>query len=63
MTIPAAQQYLNYPGDVREHQWVGRRVGPNTLREILYVVSWEYDEEQDKTRVGFAYINPIKEDK
>lgn len=59
--IPNVQQYLNYRGDVTAEQWLGRRVGPNTLGERLFVIDWTYDDESDLTTVGLAYIDPTPE--
>jgi hypothetical protein len=54
-----AQTYLNYKGkiDLRTIQLEGPK-GPNTVREMQWPVSVEYDEESDTSRVGFTLIPP-----
>lgn len=58
VAIPKAVTWLNYRGDVTAAVPVGTRMGPNTLKEHLWVVSAEYDLQRDQTRVGFTYLNP-----
>ena len=55
--IPKAVRWATYPGDVRHmvEPERGEQVGPNTMGEYLVAVEATYDEEANKTRVGFAY--------
>lgn len=48
--------FANYTGDQRHA--IGQRMGPNTLREYLWVVDAVYDEEANKTKLGFSYMAP-----
>lgn len=50
-------QFATYNGDVRTILTEGGK-GPNTIGEMLYPVTAEYDSVADKTRVGFSYIAP-----
>lgn len=55
-TAPAPrtpQRFANYRGD--QSHAVGEVMGPNRLGEHLVVVTAEYDDKADKTRLGFAY--------
>lgn len=54
MTAPAATTWLNYRGD-RTREIVGKVMGPNLLGEYLTVVTAEYDEATNRTRLGLAY--------
>jgi hypothetical protein len=56
--VPVAQSYLNYDGDVRDGLTVGQRMGPTTYGAWVYVVSWEYDAEADRTVVGLSAVRP-----
>lgn len=52
-------QFANYKGDTRNilNEYAK---GPNTIGELLYPVTAEYDAETDHTRVGFSYIVPAE---
>lgn len=52
-----AQTFLNYKGD-RSNMQHPQAMGPNTLGEVLYTVSAEYDPETDRTRVGLTWVKP-----
>lgn len=54
MTAPVATTWLNYSGD-RTAEAVGKVMGPNLLGEYLTVVSAEFDEATNKTRMGLSY--------
>lgn len=47
--------WCTYNGDVRHILDEGRK-GPNTLNEYLYPVTAEFDEDANKTRVGWSYL-------
>lgn len=59
MTAPVRLpvQFATYPRDCTGILLDGPK-GPNTLTELLYPVTAEYDAESDTTRVGFSYIAP-----
>ena len=50
-------QFANYRGRLTNILTDGPK-GPNTLGELLYPVTADYDPETNKTRVGFSYIAP-----
>jgi hypothetical protein len=50
--------HLNYRGDLTATFDTDIAYGPNTLGELLYPVTVEYDAEVDQTRVGFSFIAP-----
>lgn len=57
--LPKPSTFLNYVGDHRGS--VGQVMGPNTLGELLTVVSCEYDETAQRSRLGLAfgvYVRP-----
>jgi hypothetical protein len=58
--LPPPSTWLNYAGD--QSAMTGRILGPNTLGEVLTVVSCAYDPQTDRSRVGLAfgvYIVPV----
>lgn len=58
--LPQPSAFLNYAGDQRGS--IGQVMGPNTLGELLTVVSCEYDETAQRSRVGLAfgvYVRPF----
>jgi hypothetical protein len=48
-----AARFANYKGKVEAN--IGSLRGPNTLGEIMAIVSVGYDETTDKSRIGFAF--------
>lgn len=52
--------FLNYNGDQR-HILNGPPLGPNTIGELLYPVTAEYDDTSNKTRIGLSYIAPVEQ--
>ena len=50
-------RWATYNGDQRGILTDGAK-GPNTLGELLWPVTADYDAETNKTRVGFSYIAP-----
>lgn len=48
-------RWITYKCDARGN--IGLLVGPNTFGEILIVVAEQYNEEDNSTRVGFAYTD------
>lgn len=56
MNARKACRWATYPGDCTGN--IGRFVGPNTLGEVLHIVSEDYNPGSDSTRVGFAYGLP-----
>lgn len=57
MTDRKPVTFLNYNGDQR-HILDGPPLGPNTMGELLYPVTAEYDAVTDRTRVGLSYVAP-----
>ena len=53
MTTPAAVRWLTYPGDRRGS--IGNVMGPNTIGELLQVVTEEFDAVTKATRLGLTY--------
>lgn len=49
--------WANYRGRLNV-PYPGIPMGPNTLGEWLWPVRWQYDDEADRTRIGFAYTAP-----
>lgn len=56
--LPA--QWATYPGDCRNILNEGAK-GPNTMREMLWPVSAEFDGK--RTRVGFSYVAPTADER
>lgn len=48
-----AARFANFKGKVEAN--IGSLRGPNTLGEIMAIVSVGYNEETDMTRIGFAF--------
>jgi hypothetical protein len=54
-----AVEFATYKRDCRNILHEGPK-GPNTMGELLYPVTAEYDEASNTTRVGFSYIAPAE---
>lgn len=49
--------WATYPGDCRAILTEGAK-GPNTMGELLWPITADYDPKTNRTRVGFSYIGP-----
>jgi hypothetical protein len=53
MSLRKPCRWATYNGN--QTHVVGQLMGPNTLGELLTVVTASYDHQTNKTRLGFAY--------
>lgn len=57
-----AIRYLTYSGDVTNNISPNKPMGPTTMGEPVWPVIAIYYPEINKTRVGFSYVAPPKDE-
>lgn len=60
--IPKPVRWVNYPGDLVASFTIGELKGPNGMGEMMSVVSVDYDDLIDQTRVGFSFQRVVPDE-